>query len=109
MTTLVTGGTGFVGFNVLEALLAAGREVVAMDRGPLHPAEERAAAPYKKQLTLIQADIRDAEELADIVERLKVDGIIHCAAMTAGTEREATDPASVVNINLLGTINVLDA
>ena len=109
MRTLVTGGTGFVGFNVVEALLGAAREVVIFDRGALHPAHEAAVAPYRKQLTYVQGDLRDAAAVSGAVAQSGVDGIIHCAAMTAGTERETTDPTTVVQINLVGTINVLDA
>lgn len=109
MKTLVTGGTGFVGMNVLEALLGAGREVVVFDRGALAPAARSALEAHKERLTCVEGDIRDAVELTKIVQRFELDGIIHCAAMTAGSEREAREPATVVEINLVGTINVLDA
>lgn len=109
MTVLVTGGAGYVGFNVVEDLLAHGREVVLLDRGPLPQAAQRTVAPHAKLLTVVQADIGDLPELTRLYERHSFDGVIHCAAMTSGTEREARDPVSVVNANLIGTINVLDA
>lgn len=109
MTVLVTGGGGFVGFNVVEHLLAHGREVVLFDRGPVPPAAQRTVAPHAKLLTVVQADIGDLPELIHLCEHHAFEGIIHCAAMTAGAEREARDPISVVNANLIGTINVLDA
>ena len=109
MTVLVTGGAGYVGFNVVEALLASGREVVLFDRGPLPLSAQRAVAPYARQLTVVQGDICDAEQVMRAHERHKVDGVIHCAAVTSGSEREARDPKSVVDANLNGTINVLDA
>ena len=109
MTVLVTGGAGYVGFNVVEALLASGREVVLFDRGPLPLPAQRAVVQYATQLTVVQGDIRDAEQVLHAHERGKVDGVIHCAAVTSGAEREARDPKSVVDANLNGTINVLDA
>jgi UDP-glucose 4-epimerase len=109
MTVLVTGGAGYVGFNVVEDLLANGHEVVLFDRGPLPPSAQRAIAPYAKQLTVVQGDICDADQLTRAFELHKVDGVIHCAAVTSGSEREARDPKSVVDVNLNGTINVLDA
>jgi UDP-glucose 4-epimerase len=109
MTALVTGGTGFVGVNVVEALLAGGRDVVVFDRGPLPAAAQRAFAPHAKRLTVVQGDICDAGQVMRVHERYAPDGVIHCAAMTSGAEREARDPVTVVNINLNGTLNVLDA
>ena len=109
MTVLVTGGTGYVGFNVIEALLATGRKAVIYDRGALPAAAQRTIAPFANLLTVVQGDICDVEALARVHERYSIDGVIHCAAMTSGTEREALDPVSVVNANLVGTINVLDA
>jgi nucleoside-diphosphate-sugar epimerase len=109
MTVLVTGGAGYVGFNVVEDLLANGREVVLFDRGAVPPSAQRTVAPYAKQLTVVQADICDADQLTRAFEQHKVDGVIHCAAVTSGAEREARDPKSVVDVNLNGTINVLDA
>jgi nucleoside-diphosphate-sugar epimerase len=109
MAVLVTGGAGYVGFNVVEELLGTGRQVVLFDRGSVPAPAQRAIAPYAKQLTVVQGDICDAGGLKRLHERYQIEGIIHCAAMTSGSEREARDPVSVVNINLNGTVNVLDA
>jgi nucleoside-diphosphate-sugar epimerase len=46
--------------------------------------------------------------VAAAFERRTPDGVIHCAAVTSGPEREARDPASVMEVNLQGTVKVLD-
>ncbi len=109
MATLVTGGAGYVGFNVVEALVGSRRKVVLFDRGALPAAAQAAIAEYVDHLSVVEGDIRDAAQLLHTMQSHNVDGVIHCAAVTSGSEREARDPRSVVEANLVGTINVLDA
>ena len=109
MTVLVTGGAGYVGFNVVEALVAARRKVVLFDSGALPAAAQRAVAPYQQYLSIVQGDVCNGTQLLAAMQSHGVDGVIHCAAVTSGAEREARDPKSVVDANLNGTINVLDA
>ena len=110
MTVLVTGGAGYVGINVVEALLAGGREVVLFDRGAAPPPAQRSLAPYIKsgQLLVVEGDVLDARQVAAAFEYRTPQGVIHCAAVTSGPQRETREPASVIDVNLRGTINVLD-
>ena len=57
--TLVTGGTGLIGFNVIQALLRRGRPVKALVRSA-----ERGRALLPKGVKLAQGDVRDAESVA---------------------------------------------
>jgi len=109
MKVLVTGGAGYVGMNVVEALLARRTEVALLDAGELTAPIAAALAPHGALADVILADIRDAGEVERAFAGQRIDGVIHCAAVTAGTEREAREPASSVEVNQLGTLNLLTA
>lgn len=109
MSILVSGGAGFVGLNVVEALLARGERVVLLDRGALPPGAQRVCARHADYLAIAAGDVLDAESLAAAVEQHRVERIVHCAAVTSGPQREASDPASIIEVNLKGTVNVLAA
>lgn len=109
MNVLVTGGCGFVGLNVAEALLAAGDDVVLFDRiGP--PAG--ASAAFRAgggRFTVIQGDVLDARALGAAVKEHGVQGVIHAAVITAGAEREARDAESILRVNVGGAVNAMRA
>ena len=109
MKVLVTGGAGYVGMNVVEALLARRTEVALLDAGELTAPIAAALAPHGALVDVILADIRDAAQVERAFAGRRIDGVIHCAAVTAGTEREAREPASSVEVNQLGTLNLLTA
>jgi UDP-glucuronate 4-epimerase len=109
MAVLVTGGGGFVGFNLVEALLARGDEVILFDSGTLPEAAQKILSGYGRQVNVAQADVRDAAQLNQVFESHSIERIAHCAAVTSGAAREARDPASIVAVNVQGTLNVLDA
>lgn len=109
MTVLVTGGAGYVGMNVVEALLESGRRVVLLDAGPLPPPAHRALAPHTALLEVVNANICDREAMNSLFEHRRFEGVVHCVAVTAGREREARDPASSIEVNQIGTLNLLTA
>ncbi len=100
---LVTGGAGFVGLSVVEQLLArakgnAGDEPLVLDtRTPRLPAAFEAG------------DVTDREALARAFARHEIRAVIHLAAITAGRERDAREPRRIAEVNLIGTLNVLEA
>ncbi len=109
MTVLVTGGAGYVGMNVVEALVARETEVTVLEAGALPSVVATALAAHGALVELVNADVRDAAAVDALFARRRIDGVIHCAAVTAGAEREATDPASSIDVNQRGTLNVLTA
>ena len=109
MAVLVTGGGGFVGLNLVEALLERGEEVILFDSGVLPPAAQRALARQGGRLNVARADVRDAAQVNQVFETHRIDYIAHCAAVTSGAMRESRDPATIVSVNVQGTLNVLDA
>jgi len=116
VSTVVTGACGFVGCNLVEHLLATGRAVVAIDRSKAWPADAEARfAALPGQLTFAPTDVRDPEALerafADAAASSPqgIEGVLHCAAITPGLERETRDADLIMQVNLLGTLRVLEA
>jgi UDP-glucose 4-epimerase len=107
MRTLVTGGAGFIGSNVVDALLTRGDEVVVIDNlttgreSNLHQAKANGA-------DLVKADIREGAEIARIVAEARPEAIFHLAAQI-DVRKSVADPAADARINVEGTANVLEA
>jgi UDP-glucose 4-epimerase len=107
MKALVTGGAGFIGSNLVDALLARGDEVVVLDDISTGKRENLTRA-VANGATLEEIDIRDAEAVADVVARAKPDVIFHLAAQI-DVRKSVADPANDARINVEGTVNVLSA
>jgi nucleoside-diphosphate-sugar epimerase len=107
MKVLVTGGAGYVGMNVVEALLERKTHVTLLDAGPVPEPARRALAPHASLLDIVNGNICDAAGMAALFAGHRFDGVVHCAAVTAGRERESRDPASSIEVNQLGTLNLL--
>jgi UDP-glucose 4-epimerase len=107
MRAVVTGGAGFIGSNLVDALLARGDEVTVIDnlstgrRSNLEQATANGAV-------LAEVDIRVADTVMDLIERVKPDVIFHLAAQI-DVRKSVADPANDARINVEGTINVLNA
>jgi UDP-glucose 4-epimerase len=98
---VVTGGAGFIGSHLVDALAARGDDVLALDdlsKGR----RDRVAAPFA------ETDIRDAAALAAVVAEHRPDVILHLAAQ-ADVRASVADPAADAAVNVTGTINVLQA
>jgi UDP-glucose 4-epimerase len=105
MRTLVTGGAGFIGSNLVDALLARGDEVVVVDNLTTGRESNLSQA---QAADLVKADIREAEELTRIVKEAAPEAIFHLAAQIDG-RKSVLDPAADARINVEGTVNVLEA
>lgn len=116
MRIIITGGAGFIGSSAADALLARGDEVLAIDSfcdyySPelkrRNVAEVR-AKDTNNRFQLIEADIRDAGAMRRAFAAFRPDATIHLAAM-AGVRPSIEDPALYYDVNLMGTVRVLDA
>jgi len=107
MRALVTGGAGFIGSNLSDALLARGDEVIVVDdlSTGRHENLEQALADGA---TLVEADIRDRAALEEIAGRERPEVIFHLAAQI-DVRKSVADPAFDASINVGGTANVLEA
>jgi UDP-glucose 4-epimerase len=108
MRILIFGGTGFVGLNIAAALLARGHTVTLFDRGALPPAAEKEFVRYADRLTAIRGDITDRQAVEAVIAA-GYQAIVLGAAITAGAERDAADPETILRVNLLAQVPILAA
>ena len=109
MAVLILGGAGFVGLNIAEALLAKGETVVVFDRRPIPAAAKRAFATHPGTAIEVVGDaLKDGAILSALTEN-KVDRMFCAAAITAGPERDANAPRSILEVNLMGFTAALEA
>jgi UDP-glucose 4-epimerase len=107
MRCLVTGGAGFIGSNLVDALLARGDEVTVVDdlsTGRMVNLEGALAAGAD----LVQADIRDGEALSRLAAEKQPEVVFHLAAQI-DVRRSLEDPSFDAAVNVGGTANVLEA
>jgi UDP-glucose 4-epimerase len=107
MRALVTGGAGFIGSNVVDALVARGDDVTVIDDLSTGKRENLDDA-IGNGAQLVEADIRDAQAVREIAERAKPEAVFHLAAQI-DVRKSTADPAFDARINVEGTINVLEA
>jgi UDP-glucuronate 4-epimerase len=107
MAILVTGAAGFVALNVVEHLLAAGREVVGLDRIALPDRARRDFARLPGRFTPIGGSILSTADLRRALTIAPIDAVIHCAVITAGAAREKSDPEAIVAVNVQGAVGAL--
>ena len=104
---LVTGGSGFIGSNLVDALLARGDQVTVIDDLSTGRRENLAGA-LAAGAELVELDVRDAQAVSEVTARARPEAVFHLAAQI-DVRRSTADPAADARINVEGTINVLDA
>jgi UDP-glucose 4-epimerase len=107
MRVLVTGGAGFIGSHITDALVARGDEVTVVDNLSSGRKANLADA-IDAGVALQVADIRDADALQDIFAQARPELVFHLAAQ-ADVRKSIADPAFDAAVNVLGTINVVEA
>ena len=107
MKTLVTGGAGFIGSNLVDALVERGDDVTIVDDLSTGKRDNLDRA-LGRDADLVELDIRDAAAVAEAVERVSPGVIFHLAAQI-DVRKSVADPALDSRVNVEGTINVLSA
>ena len=101
MRTLVTGGAGFIGSNIVRRLLELGHEPVVLDN---------VSSGYRENLVpgvaFVEGDVRDRESVKAAIDGCGV--VLHLAA-SVGNARSIADPQTDSAVNVVGTLNVLEA
>jgi CDP-paratose 2-epimerase len=106
---LITGGSGFIGSNLAERLLERGEDVVLLDNLSRTGVAENAAAlaeRFGSRVRLVVADVRDKGAVAEWVGQASA--VFHFAAQVAVTT-SLVDPVLDFDVNVRGTLNVLEA
>jgi nucleoside-diphosphate-sugar epimerase len=101
---LVTGGAGFIGSHIVAALVADGNAVVVLDN--LSTGHESNLAEQRDRVQLVVADLRDAAAVGRAAQGC--DYVFHEAAL-ASVPRSVKDPLATNDVNVTGTLNVLEA
>ena len=94
---LVTGGSGFIGSHVVDELIESGHQVLVLDY---------AAQPHRDDVEFFEANLTDADRILDASRNC--DYIFHLGAV-ADLNAAVRDPALCAQVNVLGTINILEA
>jgi UDP-glucose 4-epimerase len=106
--TLVTGAAGFLGPHLLRALLDSGREVVALDVRPFAPEGEFVLGADVARIPIELGSVADASRVFDVVRDFRPNEIVHMGTIIDGGYL-ARNRATAVQVNVLGTVNVLEA
>jgi UDP-glucose 4-epimerase len=104
---LVTGGAGFIGSNLVDALLARGEQVTVVDDLSTGRREnlDRALAGGAE---LVEADVRDLDGMVKLAGQLEPELVFHLAAQI-DVRRSVSDPAFDADVNVGGTASILEA
>ncbi len=111
MSWLITGGCGFVGSNLSDALLSSGVEVVVLDNLSRTGSRDNLAwlrARHGASWRFVELDVRNAEGIAQLIAEVRPGVIAHLAGQVAMTT-SLQQPRRDFEVNALGTLNVLEA
>lgn len=103
MKILITGGAGFIGSNIADALIAKKHKAVILDN-----LSSGNVKNINKKAKFYKADIADEKNILRIFKKEKPDAVIHCAAQI-DVRKSVADPKYDADINILGSLNILKA
>ena len=101
---LVTGGAGFIGSHLVEELLKRGQRVRVLDNFTTGKRER--LEPHLDKIELVEGDLRSQHTVRDAVAG--IDFVLHQGALPS-VPRSVKDPVTTNEVNVGGTLNVLDA
>jgi len=104
MRFLVTGGAGFIGSNLVEELLHKGAKVRVLDNFSTGKREN--LTPFKNDIEIVEGDIRSYHLVQKATQNIEV--VLHQAALPS-VPRSIGDPITSDEVNVAGTLNVLEA
>ena len=109
LATLVTGGTGFVGANIVKDLAANGHEVICHDIAPPDALIRSFLEPHGGQVSFVTSDILDRTSLEELLDGPVIDKVVHAAVFTVNRMAlERARSRDILDINIIGTTNLLE-
>ena len=107
MKSLVTGGAGFIGSHLVDALAARGDEVLVLDDFSSGK-RENLAGSLEAGATVTELDVADAQAMFDAIGTFQPETVFHLAAQI-DVRRSMADPGFDARLNVVGTVNALEA
>jgi len=106
--SVVTGGAGFIGSHLVDALAARGDEVLVLDDFTSGKRENLASAIDAAGVEIAELDVADAEAILGAIADFRPDSVFHLAAQI-DVRRSMADPGFDARLNVVGTVNALEA
>ncbi|WP_367375406.1 UDP-glucose 4-epimerase GalE [Pseudomonas lini] len=109
-TTLITGGTGYIGSHTTLALINAGQQVLVLDNlcNSCRESLTRLERLTQTRVDFIEGDIRNTKLLDDIFSRYDIDAVVHFAGLKS-VEESVRKPLDYYANNVVGTLNLCHA
>ena len=108
MTTLVTGGNGWMPSHVVRRLARRGECVVSYDLMAPDDLLRDFLGPAVDNVIFESGDVADLEGLRAVATAHSISSLIHAAVITPRIDRERREPVRIVEVNLVGTVNALE-
>lgn len=103
---LVTGGAGFIGSHLVDALVGDGHVVRVLDNFSTGRRANLESALASRKIEIVEGDVREADVVREAV--VGTDGVFHLAALVS-VQKSIEQPQFSFDINVYGTVNVLEA
>ena len=110
MRVLVTGGAGYIGSHTVLELMAAGHDVQVLDNFENASPEVlvRLRELSNGELSHVEADIRDSDRLAQVMQDFRPEAVVHFAGLKSVPE-SGTNPLRYYDVNVTGTLRLVKA
>ncbi len=105
--SVVTGGAGFIGSNLVDLLVDEGHEILVLDDLSSGSIANLKGARSRGEVTLHQIDVA-SNEVVDLVRAFRPENVFHLAAQI-DVRHSVADPVMDARTNVLGTVNLLEA
>jgi UDP-glucose 4-epimerase len=104
---LITGGAGFIGTHIIKKI-GQEYEIFVIDNLSNEKSKDNADRLKDSHISFFREDVRDMEKICEVIKACKPASCIHLAAKISVPE-SVTDPYTTMNVNVTGTLNVLEA